>query len=239
MFLLDRLRHKGRFEQLGFTSDCHCHLLPGVDDGSGSYEESVTVIREMISIGIHTAVLTPHINADIYPSNTESLIKARYEGFVSALPHDIQDAMTLSLGAEYMVTGDFEHRSMTQLIQFKPGKVLIEMSYLYKSPNIEQVLFELTMAGIVPVIAHPERYLYLAFSLDTFERYHDMGAEFQMNLLSLSGAYGPASMRILKYINEKGWYSHYGTDAHHLSTIHSISTMRFDASLVKDKTVLQ
>ncbi|MDO4949744.1 MAG: hypothetical protein Q4E55_06210, partial [Bacteroidales bacterium] len=114
-----------------------------------------------------------------------------------------------------------------ELLQMEPGKVLIEMSYYYISPIIEKAIFNLMMAGITPIIAHPERYVYLADSLSSFDRYHDMGATFQLNLLSLSGVYGPASMRILDYIKRKGWYSYLGSDAHSLHHFESITSMRF------------
>jgi len=231
--IFDRFKaKKGSFSQLGFTSDCHCHILPGVDDGSPGQNESEEMLRAMSALGISSVTLTPHLNPDIYPSNTEPFIRERYQQFIDSLPSDISSSMEVSLGAEYMVTGDFDSRDFSELIQFRPGKVLIEMSYLYVSPNIEQTLFELSMADITPVIAHPERYLYLAGKLHTFERYHDMGAEFQMNLLSLSGVYGPDSLRILKFIQKNGWYSYMGSDAHSTGTVRNISGMKFDRNIL-------
>jgi len=220
------------FSDLNFNSDVHCHILPGVDDGVNTVEESEECLRQYISMGISSVVLTPHINPDIFHSNTEGYLLSRYDEFTRSLPPDIISSVKLSLGAEYMVVKGFEKRDFSKLLQFQPGKVLVEMSYLYPSSNIEQALFALSMANVTPVLAHPERYLYLANSLDTFERYRDMGAEYQMNLLSPIGVYGPESMRILKYLHQKKWYSYYGTDAHNLSTILKISTMRYDRALV-------
>ncbi|MCQ2181827.1 MAG: hypothetical protein MJY89_00245 [Bacteroidales bacterium] len=230
--MFDWLKHKATFRQLGFTSDCHCHLLPGVDDGVKSFEESVEALRRMHAMGIGSAVLTPHVNPDIFPGNTEDFLRSRFSEFVAALPDDIRSSMLLTLGAEYMVTPGFEDRDTSELLQFQPGKVLIEMSYLFPSGNMEQTLFALSMAGLRPVIAHPERYLYYADKLEKFERFHDMGAEFQMNLLSLGGAYGKGSMRILRFLHEKGWYAYRGTDAHGAGTLEDISGMRFSAELL-------
>jgi len=221
------LKRRTDFRQLEFTSDCHCHLLPGVDDGVESFDEAVECLRLLHSAGVGKVVLTPHINPDMFPLNTEEFLRGRFEEFVASLPEDLRrladgsdaNQMEISLGAEYMVVPGFEDRDMSSLLQFQPGKVLIEMSCLFPSANMEQVLFEMSLAGITPVIAHPERYLYLADSLDTFERWHDMGAVFQMNLMSLSGAYGRGSMRILRCLRERGWYDCVGSDAHSLCAL--------------------
>jgi len=221
------LKHRTDFRQLEFTSDCHCHLLPEVDDGVKSFEEAVECLRLLRDSGVGAVILTPHINPDVFPDNTEEFLQVRFEEFVENLPEDLRchadgpDAgqMEISLGAEYMIVPDFEKRDMSSLLHFQPGKVLIEMSYLFPSANMEQVLFENSLAGITPVIAHPERYLYLADSLEIFERWHDMGAEYQMNILSASGAFGRQSLKILRYLHDCGWYSCIGSDAHSLCAL--------------------
>jgi len=231
--MLNWFKSKENFPKIGFTSDCHCHLLAGVDDGVKTAEDAEIVFNDMLRNGITSVTLTPHINPDIFQLNTEDYLERRYDDFMKNLSPDIRSSIDISLGAEYMVVNEFEHRDMTGLLQFRPGKILIEMSYLYVSSNIEETIFSINMAGLKPVIAHPERYLYLAGSMDTFERYHDMGAEFQMNLMSLGGAYGPGSMRILKYILENGWYSYCGTDTHSPEMFRTISEIKFDGKLLR------
>lgn len=230
--MLDFLKKKASFDHMGFDSDCHCHVLPAVDDGARNQEESFLMLREMISMGFRSVVLTPHLNPDVYLDSNESFIKQRYFGFISMLPDDIRSSLNISLGAEYMVTQGFEKRDPSELLQFKPGKVLIEMSYFYPSKNMEQAIFNIVMAGLTPVIAHPERYLYYAGHNGFFERFRDMGAEFQMNAVSLNGAYGGESMPILSYLLERGWYSYVATDAHSVASLKAIRKMRFDRSLL-------
>lgn len=231
--MFDFLKKKASFADLGFTSECHCHVLPGVDDGAKSIKESMVILRGMIRMGFRSIVLTPHINPDVYPGNNEAQIKKLFHDFVSALPEDITSALDISLGAEYMVTAGFEDSRPSSLLQFLPGKVLIEMSYLYPSKNVEDAIFNLVMSGITPVVAHPERYLYYAQKRSIFERFHDMGAEFQMNALSLSGAYGYESMSILEYLLSKGWYTHIGTDTHGISHLQNLYSMHFNARLLE------
>lgn len=231
--MFNLFRKKAGFDALEFAHDYHCHVLPGVDDGSKSVEESLGILREMVAMGFKSVVLTPHLNPDVYPLSNESIIRLRYEDFIKSLPSDITSAIEISLGAEYMVTQGFEDRDSAELLQFIPGKVLIEMSYMYPSKNMEQTIFNLGMAGLKPVIAHPERYLYYAHNVSVFERLHDMGAEYQMNAFSLCGAYGRESMTILDYILGKGWYSYISTDTHSVAHLKRLQDMSFDASLLE------
>lgn len=224
--MLRLFRRMTGFSRLGITADWHCHLLPGVDDGVKNISDSERILREMKAAGITTVVHTPHFNPEIFVSNTEPAIRDAFSRYLEALPEDCTEGMDLRLAGEYMVVDGFENRNMSELLQIEPGKVLVEMSYMYPSATIEQTLFNICMAGLTPVIAHPERYLYYADKLEQYDRFSDMGAEFQLNLLSLSGCYGPGSVRIMEYLFRKGFYRYAGTDTHtpmHFSNITDIS----------------
>lgn len=214
------------FSRLGISTDWHSHLLPGVDDGVQKISDSAKILRAMKASGITTVVHTPHFNPEIFASNTERSIRDAFDQYMDALPSDCLDGMNIRLAGEYMVVNGFENRNMSELLQIEPGKVLIEMSYMYPSVTMEQTLFNISMAGLTPVIAHPERYLYYADKLEEYDRMVDMGAQFQLNLLSLSGCYGPGSVRIMEYLLRKGLYRYAGTDTHtpsHFSNITDIS----------------
>jgi len=101
------------------------------------------------------------------------------------------------------------------------------MSYMYESKNMSQAIFNIVMAGLTPVIAHPERYLYLATNVTQFDIWHDMGARFQLNLLSLRGTYGPASIRIMEHLLRHNLYDMAGTDTHTVDHFHSIAAMKY------------
>jgi len=208
-------RHKTvPFGELGITSEYHCHILPGVDDGARTVEESITILSDMIRAGYRHVRLTPHMNPDIFPDNTEELIRKRYEAFASSLPEEIASSLSLSLGGEYMITPGFHGRDAADLLPFDEGKILIEMSYMYPSRNLEDAIFNITSSGYTPVLAHPERYLYMADRPDKFERYREMGCEFQLNILSLKGVYGPASEKIMDRLLAGGMYTYMGSDTH-------------------------
>jgi len=228
--MLGLFQKKATFPQIHFAADHHCHLLPGVDDGVKSLQDTVSILEAMRDQGIKSVTFTPHMQSEIFPDNTEDHIRQKYEQCIKELPEELLSSIDISLAGEYMVCPDFDSRDPKNLLQFEKGSVLIEMSYLYESRNIEQALFNIGMNGIHPVIAHPERYLYLSNNLSRFERFHDMGASFQLNLLSLGGAYGRPSIRILNYILENGWYTHIGSDTHSIAHFDNIVNMHFPAS---------
>lgn len=228
-------KKRAGFADLDFKADWHCHLLAGVDDGVKDIADSVTILRDMKAAGVNKVTHTPHMNPQQFPDNTEAYIKDRFAAYLEQIPQDLKDGMDLRLAGEYMVYNGFEERDPKELLQITDGKVLIEMSYYFISPTMEQAIFNLNMAGITPVIAHPERYIYLAGSLGTFDRYHEMGAEFQLNLMSLSGVYGAGSMTILEHLLKKGYYSYMGTDTHTVNHFRNICKMEYPTKLLELK----
>ena len=198
--------------------DIHNHLLPGVDDGFQRAEDSLVAIGKMAANGVKELVFTPHMNPDVYTDESEAHFRKVYEQFVPMIPEEL--GLKTSLAAEYMIVKDFEQRAQDpELLTYEDNSILIEMSYYFRSPNLEQTVFELTMAGKKPILAHPERYLYMADCLSDFDRLVDAGCRLQMNFMSLSGAYGPKSLQILNYLRDKGMYSFVATDLH---TVHQL-----------------
>lgn len=228
---------KAGFNDLGLKGDCHCHLLPGVDDGARSMDDAVAALSAMVEAGIESVVLTPHFHPGINSEISEAMLQKRYQEFLKELPENLKEKMKFSLGAEYMVVDDFEKRDMKSLLQFEEGKVLIEMSYLFGSLNMEETIFAIRSEGLQPVIAHPERYLYLSDKLERLERYHDMGAAFQLDLLSLPGSYGRESVKIMEWLFKKGWYTYFGTDAHNQAHFVAIRDMHFKTRYLKFITI--
>ena len=219
------------FSELNINADYHCHLLPGVDDGVQLFDESVSILRLMQQQGYKTVHLTPHIDSDSNRGVDEPFLKGKFREFTAALPDDI--TLDISLAAEYMVNQDFEDRiDSAPLLCTEKKEVLIEMSYYYASPNMDQAVFTLNMAGYNPVVAHPERYRYLVNNLSFFDKLRDMGCKFQLNLLSLSGVYGKSSMIILNYLLDGGYYDYVGTDTHTLNHFERIVGMQLDRKLV-------
>ena len=202
--------------------DIHNHLLPGVDDGFRHAEDSLKAIKRMADQGCKEIVFTPHMNPDVYPDENEAHFRQVYDDFITRIPADW--GVETWLAAEYMVVKDFQKRAADkELLTYKGGSILIEMSYYYLSENIEETVFALTTEGHRPILAHPERYLYMADNLHKFDRLRDMGCQFQMNRLSLSGIYGGESLKILDYLLSRGMYDFMATDLHTLSQLDKLA----------------
>ena len=196
------------------TRDIHNHLLPGVDDGFRNPEDSIQAIRTMVEHGVSEIVFTPHMNPDVYPNESESHFRAVFATFQPQVTSAISlQPSAIHLAAEYMVVKDFEHRvadHADELLTYPDGSILIEMSYLYRSRNFEDAIFELGMAGLKPIVAHPERYLYMVDSIRDYERWIDMGASLSMaHGMELAGA-GEATGRPVIGVIGDSTFAHSG-----------------------------
>ncbi|RZK51208.1 MAG: histidinol phosphatase, partial [Pedobacter sp.] len=119
--------------------DLHSHLLPGLDDGAPDLETSLFLIKKLNELGFHKFICTPHIFKELYP-NTPATINAALQTVQTALQKE-KAAIEILASAEYMIDGDFD---IQEELQGMPGEyLLVEMSYLSESPNIEQTIFDL------------------------------------------------------------------------------------------------
>jgi protein-tyrosine phosphatase len=196
-------------------ADMHSHLLPGIDDGLQNIEESVAFISELSNMGYQKLICTPHIIPDIYPNTPETILPKL--DLVRTALKEKNINVVIEAAAEYMVDADLE-RLITdnkQLLTFGKNLILIEMSFVAASPNIDNVIFQLRLKGLQPVIAHPERYAYYHNDFEKYRHYIDLGCILQVNLLSLLGYYGKPVKIIAEKLIKHHMVSLLGTDMHH------------------------
>lgn len=206
-------------------TDVHAHLLPGVDDGAKTTDDSLNLIKGLHELGFHALFATPHVMAHYYP-NTRSHLESVYE----LLLRDMQkEGMPgdLRLSAEYMLDPDFEDLLQTnQLMSWgDPRYVLVEMSYIAPAPRLESYLFTLKVKQYQPILAHPERYLFYHGDFKKLLLLKAMGCHFQLNLLSLTGYYGSHVRRTAEKLLKKGMYEWAGTDTHNLPQLEALKSM--------------
>ncbi|RVT96518.1 histidinol phosphatase [Mucilaginibacter limnophilus] len=210
-----------RFDWLG--TDIHSHLLPGLDDGSPDLEASIQYFTALKGLGFNKFICTPHVFTELYPNNRETITNALNK--VKAAP-ELKD-FNISAAAEYMVDADFNGVLEQGPLMNMPGNyVLIEMSYLAETPDIEQHVFNLKVMGYELILAHPERYNFYHGKLSKIERLKDMGCLLQLNLLSTTGYYGKeVKNTALKILGNK-WYSLAATDFHHAKHLQALQDAR-------------
>jgi len=207
---------KKTIPDLSFISvDMHSHLLPGLDDGLQEMEHTLTFIKQLQQLGYKKLICTPHILSDLYPNSHETILP-KLELVRAALEENKID-MQIEAAAEYMVDAEFENHinAGKQLLTFGKNFILIEMSYVAASSNIEQVIFQLRIKGLQPILAHPERYNYYLGTPEQYERFIDLGCLLQVNLLSLLGYYGEPVKSTAQNLVKKKMVSFAGTDMHH------------------------
>ena len=203
-------------------ADMHSHLLAALDDGLKTMEDTINFIRQMHSLGYQKFICTPHIITDLYP-NSPATILPRLEEVRNALKEQ-NIPVQIEAAAEYMVDMDFEDsiRNGDQLLTIGDKNILIEMSYIAPSPNMEQVIFELNMKGLRPIIAHPERYPYCHNNFEKYQRFIDLGAVLQVNLLSLLGYYGKNVKAVAEKLVKQKMIQFAGTDMHHTNHLNAL-----------------
>lgn len=195
-------------------TDIHSHILPEVDDGIKNYEEAVRSLRWLKSNGVRRMYLTPHIMSDFH-QNTTAYLTERFDSFLKCLEKDgINDIPELKLGAEYMLEAAFNKHKEEGLLTYADHHVLVETSYMMPPIGFLSLLEDLMDTGYLPILAHPERYIYM--DNEDYDALKHIGAKFQLNYLSMTGAYGRLAKEKAADLLKKDYYDYVGSDFHHL-----------------------
>jgi tyrosine-protein phosphatase YwqE len=193
-------------------TDIHSHLIPGIDDGSPDLETSLTMIRRLQELGYSKLIII-------------SLQFGKLKAFLA----DKMPEMELEFAAEYYLDNSFMSMILPQgLLPFGKKKyVLVEVSMAGWPRQFSDIIFTIQSQGLVPVLAHPERYLF-EDNIKVYEEWKSKGLLLQMNLLAVSGYYGlGVKTAALRYL-EHGLYDFCGTDAHHLRHLDAAARMALE-----------
>jgi len=215
--------------------DFHSHLLPGIDDGCQTMEDTLENIRELQKQGVKKIITTPHIFQELYP-NTPEIIRSKLALVRKALS-DAQIEMDIEATAEYYLDEWFCKNFKDQELLTLPGKyILVETNYMEKPHFMEEILFELQISGYKVILAHPERYNYLLGDFRKFDDLFDTGILFQCNLLSFTGYYSPRIKEASMYLLKNKMLHMVGSDIHkmkHSNTITQFKKSKDYAELMK------
>jgi protein-tyrosine phosphatase len=203
----------------GFSQmiDLHCHLLPAVDDGSRSMEQSLALAKQAVNDGITHSVLTPHIHAGRY-SNMRSNLEPVFADFKAELAKaDIK--LKLSLGGEVRLGIEIiqllEANEIPMLGEMDGYKImLLEFPHSHILPGADKLVSLLMQRNIRPLIAHPERNKDVMRSLDKIYPFVQAGCLLQVTAGSLCGKFGKYAEKRAKQLLEKGWVTVLASDAH-------------------------
>lgn len=196
-------------------TDFHSHIIPGIDDGAQTIEDSIDLIKGLMELGFKKIITTPHCMVDYY-RNTPEIIKNGLAKVQAEIEKQNLNVV-LEAAAEYYVDDDFERKiNAGEILTFGNNYVLFELPFLSEPPNLAQVIFTLQSMGYRPILAHPERY---GFYYNDFEKYQDFvdrGVYLQVNLMSLMGHYSPETKKNAEKLIERGLVSFIGSDLHNV-----------------------
>jgi protein-tyrosine phosphatase len=200
------------FDYSSILVDMHSHVLPGIDDGAQTPEESIVLIKKMMELGVKKIIATPHIMADYYKNTPETI-----NGALAILKAELkkeQISIEIEAAAEHYFDETFESMVNENRLMIMGGKyVLFEFSFINQPPNTIPVIQKIRDMGYQPILAHPERYPYM--DIDQFKSLHDWGVSFQLNTISLTGYYGKEVKKMAEELIDNQLIDFISSDMHH------------------------
>jgi protein-tyrosine phosphatase len=218
--VLNWLRKKDKSEEGTYPFvDIHSHLLPGLDDGVQSFEEAGAIISRFQKLGYKKLITTPHVMSDFFRNSNETILSKLDELRAWLLAQQID--IELKAAAEYYLDEELVKKieNNIPLLTFGNKYLLFETNFMTEPMNLKEFIFLATTKGYKPVLAHPERYLYLQSDLSKAEDLLNRGILFQLNISSISGHYSKAAQTIAQKLIDKGWVHLLGSDCHNLQHI--------------------
>ncbi|MCF6352270.1 MAG: capsular biosynthesis protein [Cyclobacteriaceae bacterium] len=205
-----------KYPPISLQTDVHSHLLPGIDDGVKTIEESIEVIKYLASMGFKKLITTPHIMSDYY-KNTPEIIRAKLKEVKEAVTNN-NIPVEIEAAAEYYLDEYFYNliAEGKELLTFGDNYVLFETSFTVEPLILKEVIFKLHSLGYTPVYAHPERYVYLQEKKKLLNELIDQGLLFQLNALSLTGYYSKGVQKMAEKLIDRNAISFIGSDTHNM-----------------------
>jgi len=201
--------------------DIHCHLLPGIDDGPRTLDQSIRLARHAVDHGITHAVLTPHIQPGRYNNDVESIFRAgvafRMALGLHSIPLQVALASEMRICPELitMIRQDDFHKVCVGEIE-GANVLLLEFPHSHIPPGSEQLIQHLIDHNIRPLSAHPERNKVIHHQPSRLASFVSMGCLIQLTAGSVAGYFGSRSKKCARYFLKQGWVNVLATDAHNL-----------------------
>ncbi|MFN3996794.1 tyrosine-protein phosphatase [Algoriphagus sp.] len=205
--------------------DMHSHLIPGIDDGSKSMEESIALVKRLMGYGLKKIITTPHIMSEYY-RNTPEIIHMGLEDLRNAIKKEGIE-IEIDAAAEYYLDEIFleKVKAGEKLLTFGDNYILVETGFINKPQMLLDIIFHLEMAGYKPILAHPERYQYLISDKKLQEELFERNLLFQVNLLSFTGFYSKQVKEFGEMLVDKGLVALLGTDCHNERYLDMLETL--------------
>lgn len=218
--MLKNIFHKRKKIDLSeLQTDVHSHLIPGIDDGAKTMEDTIEMLLKFQELGFKKVITTPHILSDLYP-NTPEIIVDGYHNVKEEL-QKLDLNIGFEVAAEYFYDDHFiKEIERDTVLKFNQNHVLFEFSFHSKPLQVNELLFKIQSKGSVPVLAHYERYAFCIGNMKMAEELREKGCLIQINLNSLTGHYGPAIKKTAESLIKNKLVNLVGTDCHRIEHLH-------------------
>jgi len=213
-------------------TDVHSHLVPGIDDGAKTMEDTLTMLKKFVDLGYKKVITTPHVMSDFYRNTPETIL-----GGLKSIREEAQKQgveIEIEAAAEYYL--DFHLKELIEekkLLTFGHNHVLFELSFSQEPPGINETVFDLITEGYKPILAHVERYPFYIGNWKKIEEYKERGVLLQLNINSLSGHYGPHVKQMAEQLIDRDLIDLIGSDCHHFHHLEMIDELRKNPYLHK------
>ena len=196
-------------------TDIHSHLIPGVDDGSKDMLDSIQMLQRLSELGFKKVITTPHVMNDYYRNTPEILVNGKEDVLKEIENNGI--GLKFDVSAEYYLDDDFERKiNEGEILPIHKKYILFELPFVSEPIYLDQVIFTIQTNGYIPILAHPERYVYWSSEYDKYDKLKDKGVLFQLNINSLSGYYSPECRKIAEWLIDKDMIDMVGSDCHRM-----------------------
>ena len=221
--------------------DIHCHLMPGVDDGSKDLDESLAMFENAYTSGVTSMILTPHyIKGTKY--NYKNSAKQKIVEILREALRRMDIDIEVYFGNEAYIDDELPELIKSGEISTLAGSryLLVELPVNAENKNAGNIFFRLKSNGITPIIAHPERYAYIQQHPEKVREYLKIGCLLQSNYMSLFGKYGKKAKKTLKTLLKSGYISFLCSDIHHSTNeYHLPEAEKKVKKIVKSEEVVQ
>lgn len=201
--------------------DFHSHIIPEIDDGSRSIEETMLLLKEARKAGFTKIISTSHYVQGQYEFDEES--RKQFLELIKMGADNLGINMEIDLGSEIYASYDIVELLKTHKASTinNTNYVLFELPMKEEIPNLKNIIYNLLGNGYKPIIAHPERYQYVKENPNWLIEYIEIGVMFQANYGSVIGLYGKEAQRTVKQLLKNKMIHFLGSDIHRAETIYA------------------
>lgn len=206
--------------------DVHSHFIPGIDDGAKTMSDSIELIGSFKAMGYRKVITTPHVMSDYYRNTPEIILNGLEDVRAALKKHEID--IEVDAAAEYYLDADLEEKiDKRELLTFGDNHVLFELPFVSEPSILDRAVFNMQTAGYKPILAHVERYpFYHTKDIKRIHELYDKGVILQLNIGSLTGAYGPEVKKVAEKLVDENMISVLSSDCHHMRHVTMIEKAR-------------